>query len=93
MQYLLISVRILLQNLGETIMGGFFNWWKDRNWILKIILFVIPLIMGLLWVIGSFTKFDRLIMFMVGLIVGGVLINLFLYEPVRDLINWFISIF
>mgnify|MGYP003320719490 CR=1 FL=1 len=74
-------------------MGGFFNWWKDRNWILKIILFVIPLIMGLLWVIGSFTKFDRLIMFMVGLIVGGVLINLFLYEPVRDLINWFISIF
>ena len=74
-------------------MGGFFNWWKDRNWILKIILFVIPLIMGLLWVIGSFTKFDRLIMFMVGLIVGGILINLFLYEPVRDLLLWIGSIF
>ncbi len=74
-------------------MGGFFNWWKDRNWILKIILFIIPLIMGLLWVIGSFTKIDRLIMFMVGLIVGGILINLFLYEPIRDLLMWIGSIF
>ena len=68
-------------------MNGFFQWWKDRNIIVKILLFVVPLVMGILWIIGSFTKLDRLVMFMVGLIVGGLLINVFY----RELILWNIS--
>ena len=68
---------------------GFFSWWKDRNIVIKILLFIVPLIMGLLWVIGSFSKFDRLIMFMVGLIVGGILINIFLAPHISTVIEWF----
>ena len=68
---------------------GFFSWWKDRNIVIKILLFIVPLIMGLLWVIGSFSKFDRLIMFMVGLVVGGILINIFLAPHITNIIEWF----
>ena len=49
--------------------------------------------MGLLWVIGSFTKFDRLIMFMVGLIVGGLLINVFFADYITIVIDWFGNVF
>lgn len=72
---------------------GFFSWWKDRNIVIKILLFIIPLIMGLLWVIGSFSKFDRLVMFMIGLIVGGILINIFLAPHISTVIEWFKGVF
>lgn len=72
---------------------GFFSWWKDRNIVIKILLFIVPLIMGLLWVIGSFSKFDRLIMFMIGLIVGGILINIFLAPQISTIIEWFKGVF
>lgn len=67
---------------------GFFSWWKDRNIVIKLLLFIVPLLMGLLWVIGSFSKFDRLIMFMVGLVVGGILINIFLAPHISTVIEW-----
>ena len=74
-------------------MLGFFTWWKDRNIVLKLVLFVIPLIMALLWILGSFTKFDRLIMFVVGMIVGGILINIFFAPQVSAVIDWFVNVF
>lgn len=74
-------------------MLGFFAWWKERNIVLKLVLFVIPLIMALLWILGSFTKFDRLIMFVVGMIVGGILINIFFAPQVSAVIDWFANVF
>ena len=74
-------------------MGGFFQWWKDRNIVIKVLLFIVPLIMGILWVIGSFTKLDRLVMFMVGLIAGGLLINLFFADYITIAIDWCSNVF
>ena len=74
-------------------MNGFFQWWKDRNIVVKILLFIVPLIMGILWVVGSFTKIDRLVMFMVGLLVGGLLINLFFADYIAIVIDWFGNVF
>lgn len=72
-------------------MGGLFNWYKNSNIIIKIVLFVIPLLMFLLWLLGSFTKIDRLIMFTIGLIVGGLLINIFLGEYITIAVDWIVE--
>lgn len=74
-------------------MNSLFEWYKERNVVIKVLLFVVPLLMGLLWVVGSFTKFDRLIMFLVGLFIGGLLINLFLGEYIAMFINWLGGVF
>ena len=49
--------------------------------------------MALLWVLGSLTKIDRLVMFMVGTIIGGTLINVFLYDYIVDAINYVSKLF
>ena len=67
-------------------MVKFFDFYKSSNIIFKVIFFGILLIMGVLWLLGSLTKFDRLIMFVVGAIVGGTLINIFLYDYVVEAI-------
>ncbi|MBE7082256.1 MAG: hypothetical protein E7378_01065 [Clostridiales bacterium] len=69
--------------------GKFFGYYKNSNIFFKILFFGVLLIMGVLWLVGSLTKFDRLVMFMVGTIVGGVLINIFLYDHVVEAINYF----
>ena len=74
-------------------MLGFFTWWKEKNIILKLVLFIIPLTMALLWIIGSFTKLDRLVMFVVGMIVGGILINIFFAPQITSVIEWFANVF
>lgn len=74
-------------------MNGFFNWYKSCNIFLKILLFFIPLLMGILWVIGSFTKFDRLVMFVIGLLVGGILINVFFGSYVTAAVEWIVETF
>ena len=70
----------------------FFGYYKNSNVIFKILFFGLFIIMGALWIIGSFTKMDRLVMFMVGTMVGGVLINIFLYDYVKQAINYFSNI-
>jgi len=72
-------------------MNGLFNWYKNSNIIIKIVLFVIPLLMFILWLLGSFTKVDRLIMFTIGLIVGGLLINIFLGEYITIAVDWIVE--
>ena len=69
-------------------MTKFFDFYKNANIIFKIIFFGILLIMGVLWMMGSLTKFDRLVMFMVGTVIGGTLINIFLYDYVVEAINF-----
>ena len=69
-------------------MAHFLNFYKNGNLIIKVIFFGVLLIMGALWLLGSLTKFDRLIMFMVGAIIGGILINIFLYDYVVEAINY-----
>lgn len=70
----------------------FFDFYKKGNGLVKILFFGIFLIMGVLWVVGSFTKFDRLVMFMVGTFIGGALINIFLYDYVVEAINFIAKI-
>lgn len=74
-------------------MSHFFNFYKNSNGIIKIIFFGVVLLMGGLWLLGSLTKIDRLVMFVVGAIIGGVLINIFLYDYVALAINYVASIF
>ena len=74
-------------------MGNFLSFYKNTNIILKILFFGIILIMGGLWLLGSLTKIDRLVMFVVGAILGGALINIFLYDYVVLAINYVDSIF
>lgn len=73
-------------------MVKFFDFYKSSNIIFKVIFFGILLIMGVLWLLGSLTKFDRLIMFVVGMVVGGTLINIFLYDYVVEAINFALSL-
>lgn len=72
---------------GEN-MSKFFDFYKNGNFIIKFLFLGVAILMGLLWVIGSFTKIDRLVMFLVGTILGGALINIFLYEYVVEAINY-----
>jgi len=74
-------------------MTKFFDFYKSTNGLLKILLFGIALVMCVLWVLGSLTKLDRLVMFMVGTIIGGTLINIFLYDYVSDAIKYVSNLF
>lgn len=74
-------------------MVKFFEFYKNGNLIVKVLFFGIAIIMSLLWILGSLTKIDRLVMFMVGTIIGGVLINVFLYDYVVDAINYISNLF
>ncbi|MBO7526509.1 MAG: hypothetical protein J6T74_01275 [Clostridia bacterium] len=74
-------------------MTKFFDFYKNTNGIFKLLLLGIAIIMCILWVIGSLTKLDRLVMFMVGTIIGGTLINVFLYDYVADAIKYVSELF
>ena len=74
-------------------MSQFFNFYKNANFIIKIIFFGIIVVMGGLWLLGSLTKFDRLVMFIVGAIIGGALINIFLYDYVTQAIAYVSALF
>ena len=63
--------------LGKN-MTKFFDFYKNGSFVVKFLFLGVALIMALLWVLGSLTKIDRLVMFMVGTIIGGTLINVFL---------------
>ena len=69
-------------------MSKFFDFYKNGNFVIKFLFLGVAILMGLLWVIGSFTKIDRLVMFLVGTILGGALINIFLYDYVVEAINY-----
>ena len=73
-------------------MTKFFDFYKNGNLIVKFLFLGVALIMALLWVLGSLTKIDRLVMFMVGTIVGGILINIFLYDYVVSAIKYISNI-
>lgn len=74
-------------------MAKFFGFYKNSNLVFKIVFLGLLVVMCGLWIIGSFTKFDRLVMFIVGTVVGGVLINVFLYDYVSQAISYVISLF
>ena len=46
--------------------------YKDRNFLLKIILLPIFLLGCALWIIGSLAHWNTLIMFIIGIIVGCI---------------------
>ena len=75
------------------VMAKLFGVYKNSNLIVKVVFLIVFLLMGGLWVIGSFTKIDRLVMFMVGTIIGGILVNIFLYDYVTSAINYISSFF
>ena len=74
-------------------MTKFFSFYKNSNLVLKVLFLGIALIMASLWVLGSLTKIDRLVMFMVGTVLGGVLINVFLYDYVVKAISYVQNLF
>lgn len=74
-------------------MNKFFDFYKNGNLLIKVIFLGVALVMAVLWIIGSLTKFDRLIMFMVGTVIGGVLINIFLYDYVVQAIDYVAKLF
>lgn len=74
-------------------MNKFFDFYKKGNFIIKVVFLGIALIMGVLWIIGSLTKLDRLVMFMIGTIIGGALINIFLYDYVSQAIAYVSTLF
>ena len=74
-------------------MNSFFAWYKNANIFLKILLFFVPILMGVLWVIGSFTKIDRLVMLVIGLLIGGLLINIFLGNYITIAVDWIKDVF
>ena len=78
--------------LGKN-MTKFFDFYKNGNFVVKFLFLGVALIMALLWVLGSLTKIDRLVMFMVGTIIGGTLINVFLYDYIVDAINYISKLF
>lgn len=69
-------------------MAQFFSFYKNANIFFKVVFFGIIVVMGALWLLGSLTKFDRLVMFVVGAIIGGILINVFLYDYVAQAIAY-----
>lgn len=64
----------------------FFDFYKKSNLIVRTLLLVIVPIMCILWIIGSFTHLDRLVMFIVGALAGCILLYIFYPE-----VNTFIS--
>ena len=74
-------------------MSKFFDFYKNGNFIIKVIFLGVALVMAVLWILGSLTKLDRLVMFMVGTVIGGTLINIFLYDYVVKAINYVSQLF
>lgn len=74
------------------ISNKFFEWYKTINVFLKIVLFGLLLIFGILWLIGSLTYPDRIVMFIFGLIFGCVLMYFF-YPDVFNIIQNILKIF
>lgn len=74
-------------------MNKFFDFYKNGNLIIKVIFLGVALVMAVLWILGSLTKLDRLVMFMVGTVIGGTLINIFLYDYVVKAINYVSRLF
>lgn len=68
------------------IASKFFELYKRVNIIIKLFLLVFIPIMAILWIIGSLTFFDRLLMFIVGLITGCILIYIY-YPEIYPYIN------
>ena len=74
-------------------MNSFLSFYKNANIVIKVLFFGILIIMGSLWLLGSLTKIDRLVMFVVGAILGGTLINIFLYDYITIAIEYVANIF
>jgi len=74
----------------------FFAFYKKTNIILKLLLFGVVLVFAALWVIGSLAKFDRAVMFLIGIIVGAVLLYIY-YPQISEIIQllgaWLNNIF
>lgn len=73
------------------IAGKFFDFYKKSNLIVRMLLFIFVPIMCVLWIIGSLTHLDRLVMFMVGVLAGGILTYIF-YPQINQFINDLIEI-
>ena len=74
----------------------FFTFYKNSKWFIKILLFEVLLIFCLFWVIGSLAHWDRLIMFLIGIITGLILMYFFypyINNWINIIINWFKNIF
>ena len=69
----------------------FFGFYKKSGMVVRLLLTLVIPIMCALWIIGSFTKIDRLVMFMVGVIIGCILTYIF-YPEVSTFINDLIEI-
>ena len=74
----------------------FFAFYKKTNIILKLLLFGVVLVFAAFWVIGSLAKFDRAVMFLIGMIVGAVLLYIY-YPQISEIIQllgaWLNNIF
>lgn len=68
------------------IASKFFEFYKKSSSILKLLLSVLLPLMAILWIIGSLTYIDRLLMFIVGLITGCILVYIF-YPDIYPFIN------
>lgn len=68
----------------------FFSFYKKISIPLKILLIGVVLVFAIFWVIGSLAKFDRAIMFFIGVIVGAILVY-FYYPYINDFINFILE--
>lgn len=73
------------------IASKFFDFYKKSNLIVRVILFIFVPIMCILWIIGSLTHLDRLVMFIVGVLAGCILVYIF-YPEISIFINDLIEI-
>lgn len=73
------------------IASKFFEFYKNTNIILKLLLLVFVPIFIVLWIIGSLAHFDRLAMFLIGAIGGFIVVYIF-YPEISVFINQVIEI-
>lgn len=64
----------------------FFAFYRHTNYLLKLLLLAIALLFGLLWVVGSLTKLDRAVMFVIGSAVGALLVFIY-YQDIYRVID------
>lgn len=64
----------------------FFAFYRHTNYLLKLLLLAIALLFGLLWVVGSLTKLDRAVMFVIGSAVGALLVFIY-YQDIYQVID------
>ena len=78
------------------IINKFFDFYKNARWFIKILLFAVLLIFAILWVIGSLAYIDRCVMFIIGIIIGVVLMYFFypyITEWINTIIDYIVNIF